>query len=159
VLQANVGNDPALGRRFHREARNASALAHPNILSIIDFGDDEGLLYIAMELLTGRNLLQVIRAEWPFSPERIGHIVGQVLGALDEAHSKEIVHRDLKPENVMLTDVRGEADFVKVCDFGIAKAISEREGEGTAITDAGMICGTPEYMSPEQARGESLDGR
>ncbi|MGZ3440803.1 MAG: protein kinase domain-containing protein, partial [Polyangia bacterium] len=84
---------------------------------------------------------------------------GQILGALDEAHDKGVIHRDLKPENVMLLDVRGESDFVKVCDFGIAKVASERDGEGSAITMAGMVCGTPEYMSPEQARGDSLDGR
>ena len=82
-----------------------------------------------------------------------------MLGALDEAHAKGVVHRDLKPENIMLLDVRGERDFVKVCDFGIAKVASERDGEGSAITMAGMVCGTPEYMSPEQARGDALDGR
>ena len=112
-----------------------------------------------MELLSGRDLYHVIKQDFPFSLERVGHIGGQILGALDEAHAKGVVHRDLKPENVMLLDVRGESDFVKVCDFGIAKVASERDGEGSAITMAGMVCGTPEYMSPEQARGDALDGR
>jgi serine/threonine protein kinase len=159
VLHNAMLGDAALAKRFYREAKSASMLAHPNILQIIDFGDDGGLLFIAMELLSGRDLYRVIKTEWPFSLERIGHIGGQILGALDEAHAKGVVHRDLKPENVMLLDVRGESDFVKVCDFGIAKVASERDGEGSAITMAGMVCGTPEYMSPEQARGDSLDGR
>ena len=159
VLHNAMAGDAQLAKRFYREAKSASMLSHPNILQIIDFGDDSGLLYIAMELLTGRDLYHVIKAEWPFSMERIGHIGGQILGALDEAHAKGVVHRDLKPENVMLLDLRGESDFVKVCDFGIAKIASERDGEGSAITMAGMVCGTPEYMSPEQARGDTLDGR
>src|SRR5262249_26372426 len=117
------------------------------------------LLFLAMELLSGRDLRQVIRADWPLSPARIARIVGQVLGALDEAHAKGVVHRDLKPENVMLMEVRGETDFVKVCDFGIAKVVSERDNDASVLTSAGMVCGTPEYMSPEQVRGETLDGR
>jgi serine/threonine-protein kinase len=112
-----------------------------------------------MELLSGRDLYRAIKQDFPFPLDRVGHIGGQILGALDEAHAKGVVHRDLKPENVMLLDVRGESDFVKVCDFGIAKVASERDGEGSAITMAGMVCGTPEYMSPEQARGDALDGR
>jgi hypothetical protein len=159
VLHDHLAGDPALQKRFEREARSASALTHPNIVQVIDFGGDDSGLFIAMELLSGRDLYQVLKSEWPFSPERIAHIVGQVLSALEEAHAKGIVHRDLKPENVILVDVRGEPDFVKVCDFGIAKAVHERESDGSAITQAGMVCGTPEYMSPEQARGESLDGR
>jgi serine/threonine-protein kinase len=159
VLHTAMAGDAALAKRFYREAKSASMLAHPNILQIIDFGDDAGLLFIAMELLSGRDLYRAIKQDFPFSLERIGHIGGQILGALDEAHAKGVVHRDLKPENVMLLDVRGESDFVKVCDFGIAKIASERDGEGSAITMAGMVCGTPEYMSPEQARGDVLDGR
>jgi serine/threonine-protein kinase len=158
VLHANMAGDSALEKRFHREAKSASVLSHPNIVQMIDFGQEEGLLYIAMELLNGRDLGKVVRKDWPFAPERLGNIIGQVLSALEEAHDKGIVHRDLKPENIVLLDVRGE-DFVKVCDFGIAKISSERDGEGSAITMAGMVCGTPEYMSPEQARGDPLDGR
>jgi eukaryotic-like serine/threonine-protein kinase len=158
VLHAAMAGDAALEKRFQREAKSASALSHPNIVQTIDFGKEEGMLFIAMELLAGRDLGKVIRAEWPFTPERLAHIVGQVLGALEEAHDKGIVHRDLKPENIVLLDVRGE-DFVKVCDFGIAKVAAERDGDGSAITMAGMVCGTPEYMSPEQARGDDLDGR
>ena len=159
VLHNAMAGDAALAKRFYREAKSASMLSHPNILQIIDFGDDDGLLFIAMELLSGRDLYRAIKQDFPLPLERVGHIGGQILGALDEAHAKGVVHRDLKPENVMLLDVRGESDFVKVCDFGIAKVASERDGEGSAITMAGMVCGTPEYMSPEQARGDALDGR
>jgi serine/threonine-protein kinase len=158
VLQAKAAGDANLAQRFQREARHAAVLSHPNILQITDFGDDGGVLFIAMELVEGRDLLKVLRSDWPFEPARVGHIIGQVLSALEEAHAKGIVHRDLKAENVMLMDVRGEPDFVKVCDFGIAKAISDHDGTAP-LTDAGAVCGTPEYMSPEQARGEPLDGR
>src|SRR6185369_1262852 len=136
VLNPGMAGDAALEKRFHREAKSASALSHPNIVQTIDFGQEEGMLFIAMELLSGRDLGKVIRGEWPFAGERLALIVGQVLSALEEAHDKGIVHRDLKPENIVLLDVRGE-DFVKVCDFGIAKITSERDGEGSAITMAG----------------------
>jgi tetratricopeptide (TPR) repeat protein/tRNA A-37 threonylcarbamoyl transferase component Bud32 len=158
VLQARMAGDAVLARRFYLEAKSASMLAHPNILQIIDFGNDGGLQFIAMELLSGRDLSRAITEDWPLDPGRIGHIGAQILSALDEAHSKGVVHRDLKPANVMLLDVRGEPDFVKVCDFGVAK-VSDHSGGSSGITVAGMVCGTPEYMSPEQARGLELDGR
>ena len=159
VLRAPMAEDPTFARRFQREATSASMLSHPNVLQMIDFGDDDGLLFIAMELLIGRDLSRVIVEDWPLPVARIGHIGAQILSALDEAHAKGVVHRDLKPDNVMLLDVRGECDFVKVCDFGLAKVADGHEGERSAVTLAGSICGTPEYMSPEQARGEPLDGR
>jgi serine/threonine-protein kinase len=158
VLHRHLAGEPGMAKRFHREARAASVLEHPNCIQVIDFGEDAGFLYIAMELLSGRDLLKVIKTESPLSLGRIGRIMSQILGALDEAHAKGVVHRDLKPENVMISDLRGERDHVKVCDFGIAKLTSERES-ASAITVAGMVCGTPEYMSPEQARGEEIDGR
>ena len=110
-----------------------------------------------MELLQGVDLGQLILREGPLSLARIGRIMDQVLAALDEAHAQGIVHRDLKPSNIMLASRRGDPDFVKVCDFGIAKAQTSREGAG--LTMKGLVCGTPEYMSPEQARGEEVDGR
>src|SRR4051794_30743859 len=95
------GRQPALQKRLEREARSASALTHPNIVQVIDFGWEDSVPFLAMELLSGRDLGQVLKAEWPFSLERIAHVVGQVLSALEEAHAKGIVHRDLKPENVI----------------------------------------------------------
>jgi serine/threonine protein kinase len=157
LLRNELMVDERLIKRFELEARNASRLNHPNSIQIIDFGRDEGLLYIAMELLQGVDLGQLILREGPLSLARIGRIMDQVLGALDEAHAQGIVHRDLKPSNIMLASRRGDPDFVKVCDFGIAKAQTSREGAG--LTMKGLVCGTPEYMSPEQARGDEVDGR
>ncbi len=157
LLRSELMEDERLMKRFELEARNASSLNHPNSIQIIDFGRDQGLLYIAMELLQGVDLGQLILREGPLSLARIGRIMDQVLGALDEAHAQGIVHRDLKPSNIMLASRRGDPDFVKVCDFGIAKAQTSREGAG--LTMKGLVCGTPEYMSPEQARGDEVDGR
>ncbi|MEM9193383.1 MAG: protein kinase [Myxococcota bacterium] len=158
VMHKHLANDPKVSKRFHREARAASRLSHANSLSILDFGeDDDGTLYIAMEFLDGDDLLTVIEHDAPFRPRRILNLMEQVLAALDAAHLAGIIHRDLKPENVIvLEDARG-AETLKVCDFGIAKIV-EQEG-GSAITVSGFVCGTPEYMAPEQARGESLDKR
>jgi tetratricopeptide (TPR) repeat protein len=159
VLHGHLTRDAQVAKRFYREAKSASVLSHPNLLQIIDFGNDDGLLFIVMELINGRDLHHLMRDEWPLASSRIAHIGAQILSALEESHAAGIVHRDLKPENVMLVDARGEPDFVKVCDFGLAKVVTQREGTGSTLTEAGSLCGTPEFMSPEQARGESLDGR
>src|SRR5262245_14556052 len=125
VLHAHLTSDEKLVMRFKREAKSASLLNHPHSIQIIDSGQDAGgTFYIAMELLTGRDLAQVIRDDFPLPLGRVVRIMQQVLAALDEAHAHGIVHRDLKPSNIMLIERRGEKDFVKVCDFGIAKAMS-----------------------------------
>ena len=158
VLHDHIAADPKVAKRFHREARTASRLTHPNTLRVFDFGrEDEGrLLYLVMELLDGPDLLELSMEEGPFTPRRIGDLVGGVLAALEEAHDAGIVHRDLKPENILVvTDHQGR-EHPKVCDFGLAKLV---EHEGSAITVTGFVCGTPEYMAPEQARGEGLDAR
>jgi serine/threonine protein kinase len=157
LLRSELMGDEKLIKRFELEAKNASQLNHPNSIQIIDFGRDRDLLYIAMELLPGVDLGQLILREGPLPLGRIARIMDQVCAALDEAHAQGIVHRDLKPGNIMLVSRRGDPDFVKVCDFGIAKAQTSREGAG--LTMKGLVCGTPEYMSPEQARGEEVDGR
>src|SRR5215831_5501428 len=163
VLHAHLMSDEKLVMRFKREAKSASLLNHPNSIQIIDSGQDQdGTLYIAMELLAGRDLAQVLRDEFPLPLPRILRIMSQVLEALDEAHAQGIVHRDLKPSNIMLIERRGEKDFVKVCDFGIAKAITsdgKDEDRQAMLTIQGLVCGTPEYMAPEQARSEPIDGR
>ena len=161
VLHAHLMSDEKLVLRFKREAKSASLLNHPNSIQIIDSGQDrDGTLYIAMELLSGRDLAHVIRDDFPLSLPRIVRIMSQVLSALDEAHAQGVIHRDLKPSNIMLIERRGERDFVKVCDFGIAKAaINEKDDRENMLTIQGLVCGTPEYMAPEQARGEVLDGR
>ncbi|MCB9592946.1 MAG: protein kinase [Sandaracinaceae bacterium] len=158
VLHNHLGGDPRIAKRFHREAKAASRLSHPNSLQIIDFGgDDDGTLFIAMELLDGEDLQTIIDHDCPLTPARIADLMRQTLSALDEAHHSGIIHRDLKPENVVVIPER-EGERVKVCDFGIAKIV-ESEGRSTAITKDGYVCGTPEYMAPEQARGEEIDAR
>jgi serine/threonine protein kinase len=160
VLHPHFQNDTQLVQRFQREARAASRLNHPNSISIIDFGQaEDGTLYMAMELLHGQDLFNLLQKEFPLPEERVGRIMIQVCSALTEAHEQNIIHRDLKPENIMVEDRRDQKDHVKVLDFGIAKIQDPTEGDGRALTQQGMVCGTPEYMSPEQARGDALDAR
>jgi serine/threonine-protein kinase len=160
ILHPQFNSDPQLVQRFHREARAASRLNHANSISIIDFGQSEdGMLFMAMEYLQGRDLFTVLQEEFPLAEERLGRVMIQVCSALGEAHAQNIIHRDLKPENIMVEDRRDQKDFVKVLDFGIAKIQDPKSEDGRALTQQGMVCGTPEYMSPEQARGEDLDPR
>jgi eukaryotic-like serine/threonine-protein kinase len=159
LLKKLFHSDPSLVQRFHREARAASRLNHPNSITIIDFGQtDDGALFMAMEFLAGRPLERVVSDEHPLPEWRVVHMGAQILAALGEAHSLGIIHRDLKPANVMVEPRRDEPDFVKVLDFGIAK-LNEPGGGGAGLTQAGIVCGTPGYMSPEQVRGEELDAR
>ncbi|MBH24745.1 MAG: hypothetical protein CMH57_09900 [Myxococcales bacterium] len=158
VLHKHLLGDRSLVGRFHREARATSRLNHPNCIQIIEFGQaDTGELFIAVEYLPGHTLAQVLRRDFPLPAPRLLRIAEQICSALEEAHAQGIVHRDLKLENVMLIDNRGERDFVKVLDFGIVKIIDDEDGpnEGT-LTKAGNVCGTPEYMAPEQAQGGDI---
>lgn len=162
ILHQHLMEDRRVARRFQREAEAASRFSHPNSIGIFDFGQtEEGSLYIAMEYIVGRDLAEIISKEAPLAPERAVRIAVQVLNALHLAHASRIIHRDLKPENIMSSDLPGHKDFVKVCDFGIAKIQQQpgAQGQESALTMFGMICGTPYYMSPEQAKGEELDGR
>ena len=160
VLRQTLLSDERTVARFHREAKAASRLNHANSISVLDFGQtDDGALYIAMEFVSGYDLHQILSKEWPLPEARIVRIIGQVLSALADAHSAGVVHRDLKPENIMVEQRRGDPDFVKVLDFGIAKIQDSAKDEGPALTRAGFVCGTPEYMSPEQARGANVDHR
>jgi serine/threonine-protein kinase len=157
IIHPHLVGEENAAARFITEARAASRLYHPNSVAVIDFGKTEdGQLYLVMEFLRGKDLARVQYEEGPLSFRRIVSILRQVLAALSEAHHLEIIHRDLKPENVILEQVRTGGDFVKVVDFGLAKM---REGTGPGITSPGIVCGTPEYMSPEQGRGDPLDPR
>jgi hypothetical protein len=159
ILKRALLHDPAIVQRFHREARAASQLRHPNIVNVTDFGQTEdGTLYMVMEYVAGRSLARVIAEEFPLSEQRVVHVGQQVLSALAEAHANRVLHRDLKPENVMLEPRRNEPDVAKVLDFGIAKIQVPGE-RGATLTQAGLVCGTPGYMSPEQWSGEELDAR
>jgi serine/threonine-protein kinase len=160
VLRQALLSDERTVARFQREAKAASRLNHPNSINVLDFGQsDDGALYIAMEYVQGKDLHQILSREWPLPESRVIRIMSQVLSALADAHSAGVIHRDLKPENIMVEQRRGEPDFVKVLDFGIAKIVDGSADDGPALTRAGFVCGTPEYMSPEQARGAQLDHR
>jgi serine/threonine protein kinase len=161
ILHAKLKNRKDLVSRFRREARAMSHLTHPNTVKVMMYGElEDGELYIVMEFLEGKNLNQVVRREGPLELERAVSVLMQVCGALEEAHQLGIVHRDLKPENIFLTNSGGLTDFAKVLDFGLAK-VTERELRPGSImlTQEGMVFGTPEFMSPEQAQGLTLDRR
>jgi len=158
VLLPELGGKEEFARRFEREAESASRLTHPNIITVTDFGRTaEGSLFLVMEFLAGESLSEAIAAG-PMAPERALGIMRQILRALEHAHAAGVVHRDLKPENIMLVEREGQRDVVKILDFGIAKVTQPQSG-GEALTQAGVIFGTPEYLSPEQALGEAVDAR
>ena len=161
VLHANLTQDRSLHARFQNEAAASSRLNHPNTITVYDFGQTESQsLYIAMEYVDGKSLDDEIRMIGAMDYHRACRLAIQMCGSLADAHQNNIVHRDLKPENVMLCKRGEEEDFVKVLDFGIAKIM---EDDGTdqvkALTKTGMVFGTPQYMSPEQIRGEKVDHR
>jgi tRNA A-37 threonylcarbamoyl transferase component Bud32 len=165
TLLSQFAKDPQTVARFMREVGTVSELEHPNTIKVYDFGQIEGSgeLYIAMELLQGKSLDDVLHEHMQhhraMDPERVDRIIGQVCGSLQEAHDKGIVHRDLKPANIFLTTRAGEEDVVKVLDFGIAKRGSKDSKNEQKLTQQGTILGTPPYMSPEQFTGRELDAR
>ncbi|MBW2279033.1 MAG: protein kinase [Deltaproteobacteria bacterium] len=162
ILHEKLAARPDLVSRFRREARAMSRLSHPNTVRVFLYGqlENTGQLYIAMEYLEGMDLARNTRRDGPMDAVRGSKIIIQVLGALEEAHGVGVIHRDLKPENILLTTQGGIADFPKVLDFGLAKIKEQNPRPGSLVlTREGMVFGTPEFMSPEQARGETLDGR
>src|SRR4030095_1362200 len=137
-----------------REARAVNRINHDNIVEITDFGETEdGLLYLVMEYVDGESLLKAM-ASAPFETARALQIAGQVAGALGRAHQAGVVHRDLKPENIILVRRGGQADFVKILDFGIAKFL-----DAPSITGSQQIFGTPGYIAPEYIQSANIDGR
>lgn len=156
VIHPHLLDDEQTVARFYQEARASSRLNHPNSVSVIDFGrTDDGILYLVMEYLSGKDLALVMHEEGPLPFGRICRVLISTLDALGEAHEFGIVHRDLKPENIIVRPMRSGQDLVKVVDFGLATIL----GGDTSITRPGLVCGTPDYMSPEQGRGEDVDGR
>jgi len=157
VLQQSAAASPEWRRRFEREARVLSTLAHPNIVSIIDFGIDGDVPYLVMELLEGKTLADLIN-EGPVPPARALDIIRQTLRGLAFAHRQVIAHRDLKPANIFLQALPDQADHVRLLDFGTAKFL---EGASPAdnLSRVGVVFGTPSYMSPEQAKAERVDDR
>lgn len=146
ILSERYASDPAFVERFRREATSAAALNHPNIVSVFDRGEANGAYYIVMEYLAGPDLKREIREQGPFTPVEAIDVQLQILSALGAAHRRNVIHRDVKPQNVMFTD----DGRVKVTDFGIARA------GATDLTEAGLIIGTAQYLSPEQAQGREV---
>jgi tRNA A-37 threonylcarbamoyl transferase component Bud32 len=159
LLHGALARDKDVVKRFKREAEAVSKLDHPNTVQVFDFGQSEGMIFLVMEYLSGRDLGQMIKDEGPLSFDRAARIAAQVAGSVAQAHERGIIHRDLKPENIMVLEGRGISDYVKVLDFGLAK-LREDEMQGEkSITRAGSILGTPYYMAPEHIRGEEVDAR
>ena len=161
ILPADLARDRERLRRFEQEARSASALNHPNIVTIYEIGQSDSLSYIAMELVEGRSLRELV-AEGPVSLRKLLPIASQVADGLAKAHAAGIVHRDLKPENLMVS----RDGFVKILDFGLAKLVPIDAGTASRIhtldseeTEGGVVLGTVGYMSPEQAAGRPVDFR
>ncbi len=163
ILSPHLTNDPDSQARFANEAHNAASLNHPNVVSIVDYGRTKaGVTYLVMEYVEGRSLEQIILDEFPLKRERMVDLILQILAALTEAHGLGILHRDLKPENILIQSLRDSGELLKVLDFGIAKLMDESlsgTGARPGLTSQGVVCGTPEYMSPEQACGLKLDQR
>jgi serine/threonine protein kinase len=158
VIHPHLLADENSGARFLTEARAASQLNHPNSIAVFDFGrTDDAQPYIVMEFLRGKDLARVAYEEGPLPFTRIADVLQQVLAALGEAHALGIIHRDLKPENIILEPLRRGGDFVKVLDFGLAKL--RADSASPSVTSPGIVCGTPDFMAPEQGRGDSIDGR
>jgi Tol biopolymer transport system component len=163
VLPTATASEPDRRLRFEQEARSASALNHPNILTIYDVGSSDGTVYIAMELVEGKTLRELIASGEPLPMRRLLDVATQTAEGLAKAHGAGIVHRDLKPENLMVS----KDGFVKILDFGLAKLIepaapSEQSALPTAVaapTTPGTVMGTAGYMSPEQASGQPVDYR
>jgi eukaryotic-like serine/threonine-protein kinase len=175
VMHAALADDRTFVKRFWREANAAARLKHANTVQVLEYGVDGGTVFIAMEYLAGQDLFDVLARERRFSEKRSAGVMLQICDALSAAHDQGIVHRDLKPENVMLMADPGDPskDVIKVLDFGIAKIMDRDQGDGdaappsgpvssgpmSALTQVGTVVGTPEYMSPEQCRGEAIDPR
>jgi len=163
VLRPHLARDPSAVQRFVREARGTLKIASDHAVKVLDFAVTEGgLLYMVLELLEGRTVGAELISDGALAPRRAVRIARQVCAALAAAHKVGLIHRDLKPDNLMLVRRGADPDHVKVLDFGLAK-VMEGTGEQAlsmaALTQGGIVFGTPDYMAPEQALGQPLDGR
>jgi tRNA A-37 threonylcarbamoyl transferase component Bud32 len=155
LIRAEQASDEVALARFEREVQSAAALTHPNTVQIYDYGrSEDGTFYFAMEFLPGISLDELVERYGPVEPARAVHVLSQLCGALQEAHHRGLVHRDLKPGNVMLCERGGVPDVAKLLDFGLVAAMHD-ENVDQRITQAGMVVGTPAFMSPEQCMGDA----
>ena len=154
VLVRELADDERFRRRFLRESKLAASLDHPNVVPVLDAGEEDGVLFLAMAYVEGSDLREVLRHEGSLDPERALSLVAQVAGALDAAHALGLVHRDVKPGNILITGTpTGEHAYV--CDFGLARHVSSAS---SLTTDRGLV-GTIDYIPPEQIEGGDIDGR
>jgi serine/threonine protein kinase len=154
VIREELVRDPIAAQRFLREAQTLTKIAHPNVVDVYDYGEHRGCLYLVMELLRGSSLDAVLYHEGPLSVRRTCEVGIQLCDALVAAHAQGVVHRDLKPANIVMLSALG--DWIKVLDFGLAKPLSHDDDE---VTYAGVVLGTPLYMSPEAIRCEAVEPR
>ena len=156
IMRPELARDETFYQRFRREAQNSASLNHPSIVAIYDQGeettDDGALPYIVMEIVEGDTLRDIIRMDGPMEVDRALGVMADVCGALEFSHKKGIIHRDVKPANIMIS----RDGAVKVMDFGIARAVSD---SSSTLTTTSSVLGTAQYLSPEQARGETVDAR
>ncbi|MEY2430458.1 MAG: eukaryotic-like serine/threonine-protein kinase, partial [Acidimicrobiaceae bacterium] len=153
VLFPEFATDPNFVERFRREAQSAANLNHPNIVSVYDWGQEQGTYFIVMEYIDGRSLADILRSEGPLHPQRAAEVASDIAAALGFAHRNGVVHRDVKPGNVLISP----SGQVKVADFGIARALGADPDSN--LTQAGSVMGTATYFAPEQAQGHPLDPR
>ncbi|MBS1956907.1 MAG: protein kinase [Cyanobacteria bacterium SZAS-4] len=159
VLHLNISSNSDTARRFHREAKLAGQLSHPNIVSVKDFGiSEQGPPYIVMDLIEGTSLAETLVLHGRLPALHVINIFYQACAALEHAHSEGLVHRDIKPSNLMLMNDGAVDPTVKIVDFGLARTIEVEQGLAN-ITQTGDVIGSPPYMSPEQCRGEVVDKR
>lgn len=160
LLHSHLSTNDNYLMRFQREARIASKLTHPNAITLYDFGIEKETPFLVLEYVQGRTLKEILSEEGALPLNRIASILGQISGALQDAHTLGIVHRDLKPDNIMITKTRTGEEMVRVLDFGIAKLVGPvGHDAGVLATQAGVFVGTPAYMSPEQASEKEVDSR
>ncbi|MCW5806099.1 MAG: serine/threonine protein kinase, partial [Deltaproteobacteria bacterium] len=161
VLHPSLAASPDVRNRFERERIAAGKIDHPNCVSVYDAGQmQDGSWYLAMELLEGKPLADVLEQEGQLAPGRALHILAHILRGLGHIHQAGLIHRDIKPENIFLIRQGQDEDFAKILDFGIAKGMTKNDlDDGVKLTQAGMAFGTPIYMAPEQALGNPMDGR
>ncbi len=161
ILHPSLAASPEVRNRFEREALAVGKIDHPNCVSVYDSGRlPDGSLYLAMELLDGKSLADVLEQEGQIPPGRALHILAHILRGLSHIHQAGLIHRDIKPENIFLVRQGEDMDYAKILDFGIAKGMTANDlDDGVKLTQAGMAFGTPIYMAPEQALGNPMDGR
>ena len=160
VLRVDLAGQDGVAERFKREARAASLIQHPNAITIFDYSEDDGLLYLVMEFLAGETLRQRLRRDPPMEVSQALDMFEAMAGALGAAHRVGVVHRDLKPDNIFLAKFDAVGEVVKVLDFGLAKLLEKAATGEEQLTDHNLRLGTPRYMAPEQALGiQPIDSR